>query len=129
MTSRDVVAGFWEAMQANEWERAASYLTPECVIDWPCSGEQIVGRTDFARVQATYPSNTNRWSFDIHRLLADGNTVVSEVTVSDGEQAARIVAFSDVDGEQIAHQVEYWPMAYEPRPGREGMTRPTARVP
>ncbi len=129
MTSRDVVAGFWEAMRANDWERAAGYLTPECVIDWPCSGERIVGRKDFAAIQARYPTNTARWSFDIHRLLADGDTVVSEVTVTDGEQAARIVAFSDVDGEQIAHQVEYWPMAYEPRPGREDLTRPTDRVP
>lgn len=123
------MAGYWAAMEANDWERAASYLTPECVIDWPCSGEQIVGRKDFAEIQSSYPSNTGRWSFDIHRLLADGSTVVSEVTVTDGEQAARIVAFSEVDGEQITRQLEYWPMAYEPRPGREALTRPGDRVP
>jgi limonene-1,2-epoxide hydrolase len=123
------VAGYWAAMQANDWDRAAGYLVPDCVIDWPCSGEQIVGRRDFAAMQARYPTNTGHWSFDIHRLLADGNTVVSEVTVTDGEQAARIVAFSEVDGDQVAHQVEYWPMAYEPRPGREDLTRPGDRVP
>ena len=55
--------------------------------------------------------------------------MVSEVTVADGEQAARVVAFSEVAGDKIAHQVEYWPMAYEPRPGREDLTRPAARVP
>lgn len=129
MTSRDVVSGFWAAMQANEWERAAGYLAPECVIDWPCSGEQIVGRQNFAELQARYPTNTGHWSFQIHRLLADGGTAVSEVTVTDGEQSARVVAFSEVEGEQITHQVEYWPVAYEPRPGREDLTRPTERVP
>ena len=52
-------------------------------------------------MQARYPTNTGRWSFDVHRLVADGDTVVSEVTVTDGEQSARVVAFSDIDGEQV----------------------------
>ena len=92
MSNRELVSAFWEAMQANDWARAAGYLAPDCVIDWPCSGERIVGRTDFAALQASYPTRTGRWSFDVHRLLADGETVVSEVTVTDGEQSARVVA-------------------------------------
>ena len=129
VSKRELVHAFWDAMQANDWDRAASFLAPECVIDWPCSGERIVGRSDFAAVQARYPTNTGRWSFDVHRLVADGDTVVSEVTVTDGEQSARVVAFSDFAGDQIARQVEYWPAAYEPRPGREDLTRPTERIP
>lgn len=104
-------------MQTNDWEKAAGYLALECVIDWPCSGERIVGRTDFAAVQARYPTRTGRWSFEVHRLVADGKTVVSEVTVTDGEQSARVVAFSDIEGEHVTHQVEYWPSAYDPLPG------------
>jgi ketosteroid isomerase-like protein len=99
------------------------------VVDWPCSGERIVGRDDFAAVQASYPTNTGRWSFDIHRLVNDGSTVVSEVTVTDGEQSARVVAFSEVTDEHIARQVEYWPTAYDPLPGREDLTQRIARVP
>jgi hypothetical protein len=96
--------------------------------DWPCSGERIVGRRDVAAIQARYPTNTGRWSFDVHRLVADGDTVVSEVTATDGEQSARAVVLSDVDGEHIAHQVEYWPTAYDPPAGREDLTRPTASL-
>lgn len=129
MSQRDLVRGFWDAMQANDWDRAASYLAPECVIDWPCSGERIVGRSDFATVQARYPTNTGRWSFDVHRLVADGDTVVSEVTVTDGEQSARVVAFSEFAGNLIIRQVEYWPTAYEPMPGREDLTRRIDRIP
>jgi ketosteroid isomerase-like protein len=99
------------------------------VIDWPCSGERIVGREDFAAVQARYPTRTGRWSFDVHRIVAEGDTVVSEVTVTDGEQAARVVAFSILDGAEITRQIEYWPIAYDPQPGREDLTEPIARVP
>jgi limonene-1,2-epoxide hydrolase len=129
VSNRELISAFWAAMQTNDWEKVAGYLAPECVIDWPCSGERIVGRTDFAALQARYPTRTGRWIFDVHRLVADGKTVVSEVTVTDGEQSARVVAFSDIEGEHVTHQVEYWPTAYDPLPGREDLTRPTERIP
>jgi limonene-1,2-epoxide hydrolase len=129
MTSRAVVSAFWTAMQANDWDRAASFLSADCVIDWPCSGEQIVGPRDFAALQARYPTSTGHWTFEIHRLLIDGNTTVSEVTVTDGDQSARVVCFSEIDDEHIVHQTEYWPTAYDPLPGREDLTRPTERIP
>lgn len=131
MSGRDLVRAFWAAMQANDWHRAAGYLAPQCVIDWPCSGERIVGRRDYATVQARYPTDTGRWSFDVHRIVADEDmaTVVSEVTVTDGEQSARVVVFSHVDGAHIAYQVEYWPTAYDPLPGRDDLTHPTDRIP
>jgi limonene-1,2-epoxide hydrolase len=129
MSSQDVVSSFWAAMRANDWDAAARHLAPECVIDWPCSGERIVGRADFAAVQARYPTSTGRWSFDVHRQVGNAETVVSEVTVTDGEQSARLVAFSEVTGEQIVRQVEYWPLAYDPASGREDLTIPGDRIP
>ena len=129
MTSRALIDAFWEAMQDNDWARAASCLAPDCMIDWPCSGERIVGRSDFAALQARYPTNTGRWSFTVHRVVIEGDTAVSEVTVSDGEQSARVVALSDIDDGQIVRQVEYWPTAYEPLPGRRDLARPGPRIP
>lgn len=52
---------------------------------------------------------TWRRSFDGHRIVVGGDTVVSEATVTDGEQSARVIAFSDVVDGHIARQVEYWP--------------------
>lgn len=110
----EVVEQFWRAMQRNDWWAAAGFLVDEIQIDWPCSGERIVGRANFVAVQELYPTSTGRWTFDVHRLLSDSPTTVSEVTVSDGVQSARLIAFSDVVGDQIVRQVEYWPAAYEP---------------
>jgi limonene-1,2-epoxide hydrolase len=129
VSSRGIVESFWAAMQENDWKQAAGHLTANCVVDWPCSGERIVGRPDFAAMQARYPTNTGRWSFDVHRIVAEGNVVVSEVTVTDGEQAARVIAFSILEDDRIAHQIEYWPMPYEPSPGRDGLTQVIARIP
>jgi limonene-1,2-epoxide hydrolase len=129
MSSRELVSAFWDAMQANDWHRGATFLAPDCVIDWPCSGERIVGRTDFAAVQARYPTNSGRWSFDVYRLVADADVVASEVTVTDGQQSARVVAFSELAHGQIVRQTEYWPVSYDPLPGREDLTRQIDRGP
>jgi limonene-1,2-epoxide hydrolase len=78
-----IIQSFWAAMQDNDWARAADHLAEDCVVDWPCSGERIVGREDFALIQARYPTTTGRWTFDLHRLAFDDRVAVSEVTVTD----------------------------------------------
>lgn len=103
MGARAVVEDFWAAMADNDWARAAAHLRDGCVVDWPCTGERIVGRDDFVAVQEQHPTQTGRWTFDVHRLVADGREIVA--------------------------QVEYWPAAYEPPPGREGLTRAGPRIP
>lgn len=80
-----------------------------------------MGRQDFAAVQEQYPTRTGRWTFEAHRLVTEGAQIVSEVTVIDGEQSARVVAFSVVQGAQIVSQVEYWPAA-TPRSGETLIT-------
>jgi limonene-1,2-epoxide hydrolase len=119
----EVVEGFWLAMQRNDWRAAAELLVEDIVIDWPCSGERIVGRADFVAIQERYPTSTGRWTFDIHRLISDGATTVSEITVTDGVQSARLIAFSEVVGSRIVRQVEYWPTAYEPPADRADLVQ------
>jgi limonene-1,2-epoxide hydrolase len=125
----EVVEQFWAAMQRNDWAAAAEHLVEDIWVDWPCSGERIVGRANYVAVQEGYPSSTGRWTFDIHRLLLDSPTVVSEVTVSDGVQSARVIAFSEVVGDQIVRQVEYWPTAYEPPADRAHLVQRIPPIP
>jgi limonene-1,2-epoxide hydrolase len=109
-----VVERFWAAMQRNDCAAAAEVFVPDIAIDWPCSGERIIGRANFVALQERYPTTTGRWVFDLHRLVSDRRTTVSEVTVSDGVQSARVITFSEVADGRIIRHVEYWPTAYEP---------------
>jgi limonene-1,2-epoxide hydrolase len=124
-----VVERFWMAMQRNDWTAAADLFVEKITIDWPCSGERIVGRADFVALQERYPTTTGHWEFEVHRLVSDGVTTVSEVTVTDGVQSARVVAFSDVADGQITRHVEYWPTAYEPPADRADLVERIPPVP
>jgi predicted ester cyclase len=127
VTTREVMDSFWAAMIANDWERAAGHFTDGCVVDWPCSGERISAE-HFAELQARYPA-AGEWRFDLHRLIVEGGVAVTELTVTDGERAARAIVFSEVADNRIIRQVEYWPEAYEPADWRADLVERIERVP
>ncbi|MFN8051419.1 MAG: nuclear transport factor 2 family protein [Acidimicrobiales bacterium] len=92
-------------------------------------GERIIGREAFVAVQDRYPTPTGHWTFDIHRIVVDGATAVSEVSVTDGTQSARVVAISTVEDGLITAQTEYWPTRYDPPHDRSDVTVPGPQIP
>jgi ketosteroid isomerase-like protein len=111
--SKQVVEGFWAAMQTNDFKAAGEFLHDEYVLEWPQSGERIRGRANFVSVNERYPAH-GRWEFTIHHLLAEGNEVVSDVSVTDGVFTGRAITFSRVRAGRILHQTEFWPDPFEP---------------
>ncbi len=111
-SSKVVVQQFWQAMQTNDFRAAAAWLHDDFVLDWPQSGERIRGRDNFALINERYPA-AGRWQFMINRIVAEGDEVVSDVTVTDGQITGRAITYSTVRGGKIMRQVEYWPDPFE----------------
>ena len=111
--SKQVVEGFWAAMQTNDFKAAGEFLHDEYVLEWPQSGERIRGRANFVSVNEHYPAH-GHWEFTIHHLLAEGNEIVSDVSVTDGVFTGRAITFSTVRAGRILHQTEFWPDPFEP---------------
>ena len=110
--SKQIVENFWAAMQTNDFRRAAEFLHEDYILEWPQSGERIRGRANFVAVNENYPAH-GRWVFTIHRILAEGDEVVSDVGVADGVVNARVITFSTVRDGRILHQTEFWPDPFE----------------
>jgi len=110
--NRAVVQQFWEAIHNNDFRKAASCLHDDYLLEWPQSGELIRGRDNFAAVNEHYPA-AGPWRVTVHRLIAEGDEVASEVTVTDGKISARAITFSDLSDGKIVHQTEYWPDPFE----------------
>lgn len=115
--SRRLIERYWAAMNTNDFRAAAGLFHDDYLLEWPQSGERIRGRDNFAAINENYPA-AGRWVFTVHRLVADGGEVASEVTVTDGAVTARVITFSSVRDGLIVHQTEYWPDPYEPSPAR-----------
>jgi len=110
---RQILEEFWAAMQTNDFQAAGEFLHDDYVLEWPQSGERIRGRANFVAVNENYPVH-GRWEFTVHRILADGDEVVSDVGVTDGVISGRAITFSTIREGKIFRQIEFWPDPFEP---------------
>ena len=112
-----LVQRFWDTMQTNNFRAVGDLLHDDFVLEWPQSGETVRGRDNFAAINEHYPA-AGRWRFEIHRILCDGDQVVTDVSVTDDVITGRAITFSTVCDGRILHQTEFWPDPFEPAPWR-----------
>ncbi|WP_127997189.1 nuclear transport factor 2 family protein [Piscinibacter defluvii] len=112
-----VVREFWHLMGTNDFHSVKAVLAPELVVEWPQSGERMRGPENFARMNAEYPT-AGRWRFSINHLIASGEEVVTQVSLTDGAQSAEPVSFFTVRAGKVVRLVEYWPDPFAPAENR-----------
>jgi ketosteroid isomerase-like protein len=104
--STDVVRAYWERMQARDWTGLRRLLAPEVVVEWTASNEQFVGPDAVVGVNREYPEG---WSIRVRGIVADGDTVTSDVEIPmDGVGVFRVAAFARVRAGLLVSSVEYW---------------------
>ncbi len=120
--AQNVVRGFWKAMASNDFSAASRCLTDDFRLQWPQSDEMIEGREAFAGLNAAYPAS-GPWTFELRRIVGDGDQIVTEVGVSDGSVRATALTFHTVRGDLIAFQREFWPDPFEAPQWRRAWVR------
>ena len=106
MEPTQIVHALWERIEARDWAGVGELLAEDLVVEWPVSRERIVGRSNFVRVNAEYPEG---WSIRVLRVIADGDTVVSEVEVPHESLGVfRSVGLWTVRDRKIVAAREYW---------------------
>jgi ketosteroid isomerase-like protein len=106
MESAQIVRDLWERIQARDWAGAGELLADDVIVEWPVSGERIVGRENFVSVNAEYPQG---WSIRVLRVVAEDDQVVSEVEVPHESMGVfRAASFWTVRDGKIVAGREYW---------------------
>jgi ketosteroid isomerase-like protein len=101
-----IVQALWDRMQARDWPGVGELLADDLVVEWPVSGERIVGRDNYVRINAEYPEG---WTIRLLRVVADGDVVVSEVEVPHETMGVhRVASFWTVRDGRITAGREYW---------------------
>lgn len=112
MNNREILEAFWATMETNDFYAAAKLLHDDYILEWPQSGERIHGRDNFAAMNTAYPAE-GKWTFQMNHIAAEGDLVVTDVSVSDGKLQDRCITFSTIREGKIWKQVEFWPEAFE----------------
>ena len=126
-----VVRSYWELTQARDWAGLRGVLAPDVIVEWTASNEQFVGPDAVVRANQEYPEG---WSIHVRGIVADGDTVVSDVEVPmEGVGVFRVAAFATVRDGLVATSAEYWIGVGEDQPpaSRAQYSRPadTALLP
>jgi ketosteroid isomerase-like protein len=106
MEPTQVVEALWARIQARDWAGVGELVDENAVIDWPASGERIIGRDNYVALNRQYPEG---WSIRVLRIVADGSEVVSEVEVPHTDLGVfRAASLWTVADGRIARGTEYW---------------------
>ena len=106
MSQVDVVTDFWAAIAERDWARMATLLAPDAVVEWPATGERILGRENVVAVNAEYPEG---WAIQVLRIIEAGDLVISEIEVPHESMGVfRAVSLWTVEGDIITFGREYW---------------------
>lgn len=112
MNNKQIVENFWATMRTNDFYAAAKLLHDDFTLEWPQSGERIRGRDNFATLNTNFPAE-GEWRFTMNHIAADGDLIVTDITVTDGKRVDRAITFSIVRDGKIWKQVEFWPESFE----------------
>ncbi|MFE9633293.1 nuclear transport factor 2 family protein [Streptomyces sp. NPDC006463] len=107
MEPLNVVAQLWERIEARDWDGVAKLIAEDAVIEWPVSGERIVGRANFVAVNSD-DGDADERSVELLRILADGDLVVTEVEIPQDHVVYRAVSLWTVRDGEIVGAREYW---------------------
>jgi ketosteroid isomerase-like protein len=108
MTPAEVVRQVWERIEARDWAGFAALLAEDVRLEYPHTGERFHGRKNLVAINAEYPEG---WSIHVLRILAAGDTVVSEVSVPLDGVDSRAVTFWTVRDGLVTEALEYWTTA------------------
>jgi ketosteroid isomerase-like protein len=108
MSGLEVVKRYWSLMQSNDFRSVGQVLSDDFVLEWPQSNERIRGRDNLASMNEEYPAH-GIWRFTVNKILGDEIDVVSDVSLTDGVQVARVISFFTVTDGKICKMVEFWP--------------------
>lgn len=108
MNNKQLLENFWATMATNDFYAASQLLHDDYILEWPQSGERIRGQENFAAINTFYPSE-GKWEFTINHILAEGELVTTDVSVTNGKLKDRVITFSTIRDGKIWKQVEFWP--------------------
>src|SRR6185312_9815543 len=112
----------WAASDAGDFEAEHDIYHEDAVLDYPQSGERIVGRGNIQESRYLQP---NKKRFTVRRITGAGALWITEFTLSyDGRPSYAVSIMEFVDG-LVAHETQYFADPFEASPSRAHLVEKT----
>ena len=102
---------YWEATVALDLERIHEIYHDDVVVEFPQSGERILGKKNIYELRAHYPA---KLSFKILRTRGEGNLWITELIITYDGRPVYVVTVMEFKEDKIAHETHYYADPFEP---------------
>ena len=115
--AREVVAAYWAAAEARDWDGFAGLVAEQVVYEVPQTRERVRGRDAYIRFNAEgFPGD---WHLEVERIVGQGRHAASWIQMTDAGERYPGLCFFDLDDDgRIARITDFWPQPYEPPASR-----------
>ena len=109
--AHEVVAAYWAAAEARDWEAFGALLADDVIYHGPQTREQVRGRDPYIRFNVE--GFTYDWHLTVQRIVGEGQHAASwiEFTGPEGTQPG-LCFFDFADDGKIALITDFWPEPY-----------------
>ena len=110
--AREVVAAYWAAAEARDWDGFAGLVAEHVVYEVPQTRERVRGRAAYVRFNAEgFPGD---WHLTVERIIGEGRHAASWIEFSDAGDRYPGLCFFDLDEDgRIARITDFWPTPTE----------------
>jgi len=109
--NRAILERAMNAMFGGDYETAAGAMAEDAVVEWPQSGERIVGRQACLMVYKNYPGGSP--TYQMRRISGGGDVFVVEATADYGGQKSYATSIVEFRNGKIVRQTDYWSSPFE----------------
>ena len=114
-TVRLALQRHWDASDASDFEVEHEIYREDAVLEYPQSGERILGRHNIRQSRFVQP---NKKRFSVRRIIGSGGLWVTEFVLTyDGIPSYAVSIMEFRDG-QVANETQYFADRFEPAPSR-----------
>jgi hypothetical protein len=105
----------WAAGDTNDFAGEHAIYRDDAVLDYPQSGERILGR---ANIEASRRAQPNSKRFTLQRIRGAGAVWVSEFILAYDGHPTYAVSIMEFEAGQVIRETQYFSEAFAPSPSR-----------
>ena len=104
------------ALWSGDIEGAVASMAEDAVVEWPQSGDRIVGKDACSLVYRNYPGGSP--SYELRRISGGGDLFVVEATGQYGSDTVHAVSIVEFRNGKVVKQTDYFANPFEAPPWR-----------
>jgi hypothetical protein len=121
MSAKEVVAAYWAAAEARDWDAFGALVAEEVLYKVPQTRERVRGRPAYLRFNTEgFPGD---WHIEVERITGGERDAASMIRFSGAEGTQPGLCFFDLGADGLITRItDFWPEPYEPPANRANLT-------